>query len=138
MAQTQAVFTVQNVAETHLTQIMAALFVMPALSQFIARVVAGDIGVEVGRIVGEQSSAHHLLSFPQIQQTQLGAIQRIVVGCQWIQVFGQNLFKSVPEGLRGEAFRRNSPERMQDGSPYQSATSGLGPGLTDAVDGGQQ
>ena len=94
-----------------MAQIVTALFVVPALGQIVARVVAGDIRVEVSRIVSEQTTAHHLLLFPQIQQTQLGAIQRIVVAaCQRIQVFGQNLFKSVPEGLRSEAFRRKSPD----------------------------
>jgi hypothetical protein len=40
MTQAQTVFSIQNVAEPDLAQIVATLFVMPALSQFIARVVA--------------------------------------------------------------------------------------------------
>ena len=123
-------FPVQNVTEAHLTQIVPALFVVPTLGHFVARVVAGDVGVEVGGVVGQQASAHHLLSFPQIQQTQLGAVQRIVVaGGQRIQVLRQNLFKSVPEGLRGESFRRNSPDRMQNGFAIPIGDLGVfGPG----------
>ena len=64
MAQAQTVFSVQDVAEAHLAQIVMALFVVSALSQIVARVVAGDIRVEIGRIVGEQASAHQLLVFP--------------------------------------------------------------------------
>ena len=88
-----------------------------------------DIGIEVGGIVGEQAPAHHLLAFPQIQHPQLGVVQRIVLaGGQRVQAVGQNLFKSIPEGLRGEAFRRNPPERSRMVLPYQSATSVFGPG----------
>jgi hypothetical protein len=90
MAQAQTVFPVQDAAEAHLAQIVTALFVMPALGQIVARVVAGDIGVEVGRIVGEQAPAHHLLLFPQIQQKQLGAVQRVVIGRPRIQALGQD------------------------------------------------
>jgi hypothetical protein len=40
-----------------------------------------------------------LLLLPQIQQTQLGAVQRVLIGRQRIQALGQNLFKGIPEGL---------------------------------------
>src|SRR6516164_2546664 len=59
-------------------------------------------------------------------------------GRERIQVLGQNLFKSIPEGLRGEAFRRNSPDRMQNGSAVPISHLGFGTRLTDAVDGCQQ
>ena len=52
-------------------QVVTALFIVPALGQFVARVVAGDtgdIGMEVGGIVSEQVPAYPLLAFPQIQQ----------------------------------------------------------------------
>ena len=39
MAQAQAVFPVQNVAEAHLAQVVTALLVVPALGQFIARII---------------------------------------------------------------------------------------------------
>ncbi len=53
-------------------------------------------------------------------------------------MLGQDLFKSVPEGLRGEAFRRDTPERMQNRSVIPISHLSLGPRLTDAVDGCQQ
>jgi hypothetical protein len=66
-------------------------------------------------------------------------VQRIVIaGGQRIQMLGQDLFKSIPEGLRGEAFRWNSPGRMQNGAAVPIGHFGLGSRLTDAVDSGQQ
>src|SRR5215470_17247837 len=66
-------------------------------------------------------------------------VQRIVIASgQRIQVLGQDLFKSVPEGLRGEALWRNSPGRMENGAAVPIGHLGLGSRLTDAVDGCQQ
>ena len=55
---------VQNVTETDLPQVVSALFVVPALGQLVAGVGAGDIGVEVGGVVGQQAAADQLLLFP--------------------------------------------------------------------------
>ena len=95
VAQAPSAFPVQNITETHLPQIVAALLVVPALRQFVASVGAGDIGVEVGGVVGQQAAAHAWLLLPQSQQAQLGVLQRIVTG----RFLRQNLLESIPEGL---------------------------------------
>ena len=47
---------IQRVAQTDLPQMMSALLVvLPALGQSIAVVAAGDVGVEVGSVVGHDS-----------------------------------------------------------------------------------
>ena len=51
MTQTQTLLAIQHVAETNLAQVVATLFVVAPLRQLVAGVVAGDIGVEVGRVV---------------------------------------------------------------------------------------
>ena len=119
---------IEHVAQTDLPQIMAALLVVSALGQLIARVGAGDIGVEVGGVVSQQTTTHQLFLFPYSQQTQLGLLQGIVGRGERFWAFRQDLFKGVPERLRSKALGGNSQsvDRMEE--RYQSATSVLGPG----------
>src|ERR1700735_1079667 len=129
---------IQHVTQTDLPQIMAALLVVSALGQLIARVGAGDIGVKVGGVVGQQTTTHQLFLFPYSQQTQLRLFQGIVSRGERLWSFGQVLFKGVPEGLRSKAFGGNMPERRQDGGAIPIGDFSLGARLADAVDGRQQ
>jgi hypothetical protein len=61
VTQTQPVLSVQNIAQAHLAQVVAALLVVAALRQLVPRVGAGNVGVEVGGIVGQQPTADQLL-----------------------------------------------------------------------------
>src|ERR1700687_4081461 len=137
MTKAQTIVTIQNVAESHLAQIVPALFVVTPLGQLISLVVAGDVSVKIGCIVGEQPAAHQLFFFPQTKQTNLRVVQWIFAG-QRIQVFGQNLLKGVPEGLRGETLRRDGPGGMENGAAIPVRDLGLGTWLANAVDGRQQ
>ena len=55
---------IQHVAQTDLPQVMAALLVVSPLGQLIPAVATGDVGVEVGGVVGQQTTTHQLLLFP--------------------------------------------------------------------------
>jgi len=50
MAKTEAVVAVHHIAQPYLPQVVAALLVVSTLGQFVPRIGAGHIGVEVGRI----------------------------------------------------------------------------------------
>ena len=52
MAQTEAIVAIENIAQPDLSQIVAALLVVPALRELVARVGAGHVGIEVGGVVG--------------------------------------------------------------------------------------
>src|ERR1035438_227778 len=52
-----AVFPVQQIAQAHLSQIMAALLVMSSLRQMVALIGAGHVGIEVRRVVGQYAAA---------------------------------------------------------------------------------
>jgi hypothetical protein len=128
MAQADAVFSIQHIAQTHLTQIMAALLVMPPLRQPVARVGAGHVGIKVGRVVGQQPAADQLLLLPKAEQPDL----------RLFQLFLGDAVETVPELLRGEPLGREAPARPQDGAVIPAGDFGFRPGLADAVDGGQQ
>ena len=64
MTQTQAVLSIQHVAEADLAQVMPALFIVAALGQMVLCVGTGDVGVEVGGVVAQQAAADQLLLFP--------------------------------------------------------------------------
>jgi len=50
-----------------LPQIVTALLVMTALRQTIALIGTGRPGIEIGRVVGQQTAADHLSVFPATQ-----------------------------------------------------------------------
>src|SRR5207244_2393116 len=64
MTEAQAMLAIQHVAQTDLPQVMAALLVVSPLGQLIPAVATGDVGVEVGGVVGQQTTTHQLLLFP--------------------------------------------------------------------------
>ena len=64
VTQTQAMLAIQDVAETHLAQVVPALLIVAALGQMVLRVGAGDVGVKVGGIVAQQAAADQLLLLP--------------------------------------------------------------------------
>src|ERR1700739_1136684 len=107
--------SVQNIAQAHLAQIVAALFVVAALGQLVPRVGAGHVGVEVGGIVGQQPTTDQLLFLPQTEETQLRTIERIFGGSAGLAGLWQNLFEGVPESLRSKAFGRKTPLGSKDG-----------------------
>src|SRR5450759_1507536 len=128
MAEAHAVFAIQHIAQAHLPQIVAPLLVMSPLRQLIARIGAGHVSIEVGRVVGQQATADQLLLTPQAEQADLRLFQ-LLLG---------NRVEAVPELLRGEALGRKAPVRTQDGAVIPTANFGIRPELADAVDGGQQ
>src|SRR6516225_3375090 len=117
---------------------MPARLVMTALRQFSAGIGAGDVGIEMGGVVGEQASTHHLLFFPQAQQAELGLVPRIFGRGKRVQALGENLLQSIPKVLRAETFGRESPRRFQNGAAIPVGHFGLGAGLTDPMDRRQQ
>ena len=120
---------------------MPALLVMRALGQFVTRVTAGDAGVEIGGVIRQQAPAHHLFFLPHIQQAQLGLVQWIFLGCQWIiQALGQDLLKGIPEVLGAEALALgwDAPSGMQNGAAIPVGPLGFGTRLADAINGRQQ
>ena len=68
MAQTDAILTIQHVTQSHLSQIVTALFVMAALGEAVTVIGAGRPRIEVRRVVGQQTAAHQLFLFPNGQQ----------------------------------------------------------------------
>src|SRR6266478_3359109 len=124
---------IEHVAQTDLPQIMAALLVVSALGQLIARVGAGDIGVEVGGVVGQQTTTHQLFLFPYSQQTQLGLLQGIVGRGERFWAFRQDLFKGVPESLRSKAFGGKRSELRQDRGSIPRGNSSFGAGVNKAA-----
>ena len=111
---------------------MAALLVVSALGQFVPRIGAGHIGIEVGRIVSQQTAADQLLLLPYAEKTNLSLFQFFLL----------NTVKAVPELLRTESLRRKIPQRTQD-SAVLPAVLPVGPlgfrtRLTDAMDRGRQ
>jgi len=50
-----------------LAQVVPTLFVVAALRQVVPRVGAGNVGVEVGGIVGQQPTTNQLLFLPQTE-----------------------------------------------------------------------
>jgi hypothetical protein len=69
MTQAQSILSIQNVAEPDLAQVVSPLLVVSALRQLIALVGAGDIGIEVGGVVGQQPTTNQLFLLPQAQQS---------------------------------------------------------------------
>ncbi len=76
MAQAHAVRAVQDVAEAHLPQVVSALLVVAALSQLVPRVSTGDVGEEIGGVVGQQSAADQLFFLPRVPTSAAGACSR--------------------------------------------------------------
>ena len=128
MAKTQAVVAVHHIAQSNLPQVMAALLVVPALGQFVPRIGAGHIGIEIGRIVSQQTAADQLLLLPHAEKTNLGLFQFFLL----------DTVEAVPELLRVESLRRQVPKRMQNGAVIPARHFGFGTRLTDPMDGGQQ
>src|ERR1700691_5622787 len=96
MAQAEAVVAVHHIAQPYLPQVMTALLVVSALGQFVPRIGAGHIGIEVGRIVSQKAAADQLLLFPHTEKTNL---------CLF-QFFLPDEVEAVPEFLRAESLRR--------------------------------
>jgi hypothetical protein len=51
MAEAEAVVAIHHVTQPNQTQVVAALFIMSALREFVPGVGAGYIGIKVGRII---------------------------------------------------------------------------------------
>src|SRR5271168_762125 len=124
----EAVVAIHHIAQPYLPQVMAALLVVSALGQFVPRIGAGHIGIEVGRIVSQETAADQLLLLPHTEKTNLGLFQ----------LFLPDAVEAVPELLRVESLRRQVPKRTQDSAVIPAGYFGLGTRLTDAVDRGQQ
>lgn len=104
-------FSVPDVAEPHLAQVISALLVVSALRHLLARVGAGHLAVEVGAVVGWQPTTHRLLFLPQTKPVQLRTIERIIRRREGLAVLRQNLFGGSP--LRSRVIPPFS--RPQDG-----------------------
>src|ERR1039457_4532653 len=128
MAQTNAVFAVQQIAQAYLSQIMAALLVMSPLRQMVALIGAGHVGIEVRRVVGQYAAADQLLLFPKAEESDLCLLQ----------LFLRNAVETVPELLRSKTLRRKAPLGTQDGAVIPISDFGFRSGLADTVEGGQQ
>jgi hypothetical protein len=85
------------------------LLVASPLRQTVAFVVAGYVGVEVRRVVGQQPACDQLLFLPQAEQPQLRLFQFIPLA-RGQGLAGSNGVKTIPEGLRGKPFRSKSPQ----------------------------
>ncbi len=126
MAKAEAVVAVHHIAQPYLPQVGAALLVVSALGQFVPRIGAGHIGIEVGRIVSQQPAADQLLLLPHTEKTNLRLFQFVLL----------DAVEAVPELLRTESFRRKVPPRAQDGATIPVRHFGFGTWLTDAMDRG--
>jgi hypothetical protein len=107
---------------------MAALLVVSALGQFVPRIRAGHISVEVGCIVSQQTAADQLLLLPQTEKTNLGLFQFFLL----------DAVEAVPELLRAESLWRKVPHRTQDSAVIPAGHFGFRARLTDAMYCGQQ
>ena len=63
MAQRQAGFPVDHIAQTHMAKMVPVLVVMAALRRGIASIGAGNEGVKVGGVISQQAAAEKLLPF---------------------------------------------------------------------------
>ena len=139
MAQGQARFPIEHIAQAHLAKIVPALLVMAALRHRVAGVGGGNEGVKVGGVVSQQATAHELLFLPQAEQADLRFLQRVTFFALRRSFFlRQELLEAVPEGLGGEALRLEAPEGSEDGLPIPVGHRGLGAGRADAVHRRQQ
>src|SRR5438876_12298831 len=134
MAETEPLFSVPYKAQTNLPLIVPALFVVPALRQRVPTVRAGHPGVEIRRVIGQQTVADHLLFSPDRQQPRLRPLEFIFFSA----LAGLDAIKAIPEFLRGEPLGRETPQRRENRVPVPFFYFRLGPGLTDAVNSGQQ
>src|SRR5580704_11585829 len=137
MTKAESVVTIQNITQSHLAQVMTSLLVVSPLRQAVAFVVTGNVGVEVGRVIGQQPAGHQLFFLPQTEQSQLGLFQFIALARRQ-RLASINSIKAIPESLGAESFRRKSPQRRQDAVPIPVGHFGLRPRLADALDGGQE
>src|ERR1700685_2337784 len=96
MAQAEAVVAVHHIAQPYLPQVMTALLVVSALGHFVPRVGAGHIGIKVGSIVSQQTSADQRLLLPHTDQTNLGLFQ----------LFLRDPVEAVPKLLGTKSLRR--------------------------------
>src|SRR6266566_2174579 len=124
MAETEPLFSVQYIAQTHLPQIVPALFVVPALRQRVPTVRAGHPGVEIRRVIGQQTVADHLLFSPDRQQPRLRPLEFI-------------FFSASPVWMRSKQSQNSCEVNRSAGKPhseerivcrYHFSTSVLGPG----------
>src|ERR1039458_8741595 len=137
MTKTEPVVTIQNVTQSRLTQVMTSLLVVSPLRQAVALVIAGNVGIEVGGVVGQQPAGYQLLFLPKAEQPQLGFFQFIPFACRQ-RLAGSNGIKTIPEVLGAKSFRGKSPQRRQDAVPIPVGHFSLRPRLADTMDGGQQ
>ena len=139
MAQGEARFPVEHIAQPHLAQVVPALLVMPALRHRVAGVGGGNEGVKVGGVISQQAAADQLLFLPQTQQAGLRFFQRIALFALLLGLFlRQQLLEAIPESLGGEALRLEPPEGSENGLLIPVGHRGLGAGRAEAVHRRQQ
>src|SRR5205823_14375523 len=87
-------------------------------------------------VIGQQAMTHQLLRSPHRQQTRLRPLEFILFF--FSAVAGLDAIKAIPELLRSEPLGRETPERRKNAVAVPLFYFRLGPGLTDAVNGGPQ
>src|SRR5215831_14759872 len=102
---------------------VAALFVVPALGQAVALMGGGRPGIEVGRVVGEQSPVDQLFLFPSRQQSELRLFQ--FIGPAARIGFDADPIQGIPKILGAVLFGRKVHSGCKMVERYQSATSVL-------------
>ena len=92
MRQRQLRYLIDNQTQTHLAKIVPTLFIMPPLWQFRPKIRAGDMGVEVGCVIG-QSPKLQLLDTNHFPHQGAFDLRQFV---QWYSIH------LIPEVLAGE------------------------------------
>jgi len=105
MAQANAVLAVQQVTHATCRRLWRPCCCVP-VAPGGALIGAGHVGIEVGRVVGQQAAADQLFLFPQAKEPDL----------RLIELFFRNEVEAVPEFLRGEPLGLKAPLRTQDGA----------------------
>ena len=95
----KAIDPIEDVRQANLPQIVTALLIVAALGQGIAVVRRSYEGIEIGRVIGQQPMADHLLLLPQGQQAQLRPIQLIRFTHIRTHRTQFDLIKTIPESL---------------------------------------
>ena len=67
MAEADAMFSIQYIAQSDWSQIVTPLLVVTAPRQMIALIRTRRPGVEIGCVIGQQTAADHLPIFPATQ-----------------------------------------------------------------------
>ena len=107
-----------------------------ALGQAVALMGGGRPGLEVGRVIGQQSRVQQLLLFPSRQQSPLRFFP--FVGPAARVGFDTDAIQRIPEILGAEMFGREGPEGLQNGGAVLIGDLGLGSRLADAMECRQQ